>query len=134
MGASNDLSDRLFDFAVSVLKMIGKIPNNKEFDVIKYQLSKSSTSMGANYEESQATTRKEFPVKIRISLREALESKYWLRIIKAMELILESRIEDLINDCTEYIKILRSILNKFDNRWYLRNKIKDIRVKKKYKK
>ena len=66
------------------MELLIKIPYKKEYEVIRYQLSKSATSIGANYEESQATTRKEFLVKIRISLREALESNYWLRIIKAL--------------------------------------------------
>ena len=50
----NDLKDRLFCFAIDVLKMLGTIKGGKEAEVIKYQLSKSSTSSGANYEESQA--------------------------------------------------------------------------------
>ena len=93
-GESNDISNRLFNFSVSVLKMLRNIPNRREFDVIRYQLSKSATSMGANHEESQATIKKEFPVKIRISLREALESKDWLRIVSALNLIPGNIIEE----------------------------------------
>ena len=49
---------------------------------IAYQLAKSGTSEGANYEESQASQSKEdFYYKIGICLREARESNYWLRII-----------------------------------------------------
>ena len=54
----NDLKDRLFRFAVDVLKMLGTLKGGKETEVIKYQLSKSSTSSGTNYEESQATSSK----------------------------------------------------------------------------
>jgi four helix bundle protein len=50
----NELKERLFRFAVDVLKILGKLKGAKETDVIKYQLSKSATSSGANYEESQA--------------------------------------------------------------------------------
>ncbi len=51
--------------------------------IIKYQLAKSSTSAGANYEESQAGSSKaDFNNKVRIALREMRESNYWLRIIK----------------------------------------------------
>ena len=48
-----DLGERLFRFAVDVLKMLGKLKSAKEMDVIKYQLSKSATSSGANYSPCQ---------------------------------------------------------------------------------
>ena len=94
------------------MELLIKIPYKKEYEVIRYQLSKSATSIGANYEESQATTRKEFPVKIRISLREALESNYGLIIIKALNAAENNKIDDLILESTQIIKILRAILNK----------------------
>jgi four helix bundle protein len=48
----NDLQERLFNFAINVLKMMKYLPNRVEFSVIKFQLAKSSTSSGANYEEA----------------------------------------------------------------------------------
>jgi four helix bundle protein len=109
---ASNLSERLLRFAVGVIKMLGEIEQKKEFDVIKYQLSKAATSIGANYEESQSTTRKEFPAKIRICVREGLESKYWLRVMLALELRNESRIEPLIRENEEIVKILKTILRK----------------------
>jgi len=44
-----DLQERLFKFAVKVLKYLKKLPNSPEFKVIRYQLAKSATSSGANY-------------------------------------------------------------------------------------
>lgn len=43
-----DLNKRLFDFAVNVLKLLRNLKGGKEYEVIKYQLSKSATSSGAN--------------------------------------------------------------------------------------
>jgi hypothetical protein len=37
----------LLTFTVEVIKFIGTIPFKKEYDVLKYQLSKSATSIGA---------------------------------------------------------------------------------------
>lgn len=48
----NELSDRLFEFARSVILIIRKLPEQTEFRIIKYQLVKSAGSSGANYEES----------------------------------------------------------------------------------
>lgn len=53
-----DLANRLFLFAVRVIKVLQKIPNEPEFNNIRYQLSRSSSSSGANYEEAQAAYSK----------------------------------------------------------------------------
>jgi four helix bundle protein len=111
----NDLSDRLFNFAVRSLKFIRNLPNSTEYKVIKYQLAKCSTSAGANYEESQAGSSKaDFNNKVRISLREMRESNYWLRITKAIEEknIKNNELDFLINESKELKNILGSIVNK----------------------
>ena len=78
----NDLQKRLFQFAVNVILLIRKLPKGKDYDVISYQLVKSSTSSGANYEEGQgAVSKADFANKIGISLKEMRESNYWIRMI-----------------------------------------------------
>ncbi len=49
----NELQKRLFDFAVNVLKFLPILPKTPESSIIRYQLSKSSTSSGANYSPRQ---------------------------------------------------------------------------------
>ena len=44
-----NLKKRSFKFAVDVLLLLRTVPNSKENDVIKYQLSKAGTSVGANF-------------------------------------------------------------------------------------
>lgn len=79
-----DLAERLFLFAVNVIKFLRRLPNEPEFNNIRYQLSRSSSSSGANYEEAQAAYSKaDFLFKIDISLKEMRESNYWLRLISA---------------------------------------------------
>lgn len=114
----NELSQRLFNFSVNTLKLTSKLPDIPEFKVIRYQLAKSSTSSGANYEESQAGSSKaDFTNKIRISLREMRESNYWLRIIKSItkEPSNSKELDSLIEESTQLRKILGSILNKMIN-------------------
>lgn len=111
----DDLNERLFNFAVRCLKFIKTLPNTAEYKVIKYQLAKSSTSTGANYEESQAGSSKaDFNNKVRISLREMRESNYWLRIINQITEISELKIEIdlLIKESNELKSILGSIVQK----------------------
>ena len=59
------LTDRLFQFVVNVFRFLNTIPKDKKYDVFHYQLAKSSSSMGANYEEAQgAFSKKDFASKI----------------------------------------------------------------------
>ena len=71
----NDLLKRTFDFGVNVILHLRLLPETTELKVIKYQLIKASTSIGANYEEAQAGSSKaDFINKVNIALKEARES------------------------------------------------------------
>lgn len=110
-----DLTERLFDFAVRTLGYLPRLPRTPEFSIVRYQLAKSSTSSGANYEEAQAGSSKaDFNNKVRIALREMRESNYWLRIIKAAS---DSDTPDeelayLTDESEQLKKILGSIVTK----------------------
>ena len=110
-----DLKERLLDFAIHIIKFISTIPSRKEFEVIKYQLSRSATSIGANYEESQTSTFNEFLHKVKIALREANESSYWLKIIDALNIADKDQVKTLLIESQEIGKILGSIAVKVDN-------------------
>jgi four helix bundle protein len=108
----NELQLRLFNFAVDIIKLIRKLPKGKEYDVISYQLIKSSTSSGANYDEAQAAVSKaDFANKIGIALKEMRESNYWIRIIVATTDKNEDWIK-LRQESLELMKILGSIYSK----------------------
>ena len=115
MNQQNDLSKRLFEFAIRCIQFLRKLSNEPEYSIIKYQLMKSATSSGANYEESQAATSKaDFHNKVKISLREMLESNYWLRIIKeVLDISIDvNELKWLIQESDELKKILGSIAYK----------------------
>lgn len=77
MVGNKNLSDRLLEFAIRVIKFLRKIENTIEFKTIKYQLIKASGSAGANYEESQgAASKADFINKVRIALKEMRESNF----------------------------------------------------------
>ena len=111
----NDLLERLFNFAVRVIKFLRILPDNPETKIIRYQLIKCSTLSGANYEVAQAGSSKaDFTNKVRISLREMRESNYWLRVISALEFknIDKKELEWLVNESKELKLILGSIVQK----------------------
>lgn len=109
-----DLTDRLFNFAVQTILFLRQLPSSPESRVIRYQLTKSSTSSGANYEESQAGSSKaDFIFKVELSLKEMRESNYWFRIIKATHVetdIPAIALENLLRESEELKKILASIV------------------------
>lgn len=107
----NDLSKRLFAFSVRTIKFLRTLPYDTEYKVIRYQLIKSATSTGANYEESQsASSTADFHNKVKIALKEMMESRYWLKIIKAiLEKGTNSELDFLIQESEELNKILGSI-------------------------
>lgn len=79
---TEELLERTFRFCIDCLKFLNGLPKTKINSVIVYQLAKSSTSIGSNYEEAQAAeSSKDFVHKIGIVSKEARESNYWLRVL-----------------------------------------------------
>ncbi|MBZ0178991.1 MAG: four helix bundle protein [Melioribacteraceae bacterium] len=115
MRSNEKLSPRLLNFSVQVLKFLGEVRTYRETDVIKYQLSRSATSIGANYEESQSSSKPEFKLRIRICIREALETKYWPTICKELKIGDEVLVSKLIDENIQLVKILRAIYKKTSN-------------------
>ena len=112
-----DLEKRTFDFAVNVINFLKEIKNSKVNDVIRYQLAKAATSVGANYEEAQgAFSKEDFKYKTSICLKECKESNYWLRIIKETTECDKQVLESLICESVELKKIFGSIMKKINFR------------------
>jgi four helix bundle protein len=106
------LEKRTKTFAVSIIKLSGKLPNTTEGKVIKNQLTKSGTSIGANYREAnRARSKADFRSKIKISESEASESQYWLEIIMEMKWIKPEDIKFELEEVSELLAIFTSIGN-----------------------
>ena len=82
---TQELLDRTFNFGTEVVIFLSKLTYNDVLSVPKKQLTRASTSIGANYEESQAAeSKKDFIHKIGVVCKECRESHYWIRIMKAV--------------------------------------------------
>jgi len=103
---NKDLRERLLTFSVAILNFLKTIPYRKEYEVLRYQLSKSATSIGANYEESQNASYKEFMQRVKIALREANETIYWLKIINRLDITSKEKTSELIRESSEISLIL----------------------------
>lgn len=119
MNKERDLAERLFQFAVRTIKFLRILPNELEFNNIRFQLAKSTTSAGANYEESQgASSKNDFIYKNEISLKEMRESNYWLRIIEATLIFegeLKKELQFLLDESGQLKNILGSIVKNSKN-------------------
>jgi four helix bundle protein len=78
------------------------------------QLVRSSGSVGANYiEANESLSKKDFMMRIKISRKEAKESRYWLRLIDINENKDQEKLrDDLIKEATELMMIFGVILQK----------------------
>ena len=75
----HELEERTKLFALRVIPFVARLPKNKVADVIGYQLTKSGTSIGANYREAnRAESRNDFIHKVALVEKEAAETQYWL--------------------------------------------------------
>ena len=77
-----DLEERTAKFGENIIKFVKTLPYNDFNRPLISQLIRSATSIGANYmEANQASSNKDFKNKIRISQKEANETKHWLRMV-----------------------------------------------------
>jgi four helix bundle protein len=109
-----DLEERTFLFANSIRQFIKNLPKNISNIEDAKQLTRSSGSVGANYiEANDALGRKDFFHKIRISRKEAKESRYWLRLVDTNnDEFLDKLRKQLIEEATELINIFSAIIKK----------------------
>lgn len=106
-----ELGERLIRFAARVIKLLKNIGSKGKQDRhIADQLLRSSTSVGANYEEARAAESKaDFVHKMQVSLKEMRESYYWIRLMAEASIVSER--DDVEILCDE-AKQLRAILSK----------------------
>ncbi|MFW6347969.1 MAG: four helix bundle protein, partial [Cyclonatronaceae bacterium] len=106
----NIILDKSFKFALTTVQLARLLRDKREY-VFANQLLKSGTSIGANVEEAVASvSRKEFHVKMSISSKEARETRYWLRLLKASQTLDSAEVDDAIQKITEIIRILTAIV------------------------
>ncbi len=110
---TRDIEQRTFEFAVRIVKMSHFIPKTTDGRVLANQVLKAGTSIGANVEEAEgAYSKTDFTHKMSIALKEAKETHYWLRLIKATDMLKPARMDDIIREAEELKKILGAIVSK----------------------
>jgi four helix bundle protein len=107
-----DIRERTFLFGVRVVKLVGRLPRNVAGIEIGRQLVCAGTSVGANVEEAHGgESRRDFAHKMGVAEKEARESRYWLRIVKAT-LLGDVEVDALVQEADELVRILATIIHK----------------------
>ncbi len=104
------LESRTKKFAILIIKTSAKLPLTSEGKVIKNQVTKSGTSIGANYREANRSRSKpDFSNKIKICESEASETVYWLEIIEEMKWLDPEKTSEILAEANEILAIFTSI-------------------------
>jgi len=110
---AKELENRTRKFAVRIINLSTTLPNTNEGRIIRNQITKSGTSIGANYREAnRARSKADFKNKIAICESEASETQYWLEVIVDMEWLSWDKVKLEYNECSELLGIFTSIGNK----------------------
>jgi four helix bundle protein len=114
---STSLADRLLDFSARVGKVVDALPKKRLANHIASQLVRCGTAPGAHYEEGcGAESRADFVHKLRLSLKELRELRYWLLLIARAALVPQSRLAKLLDECDQLARIIgKSIVTAKEN-------------------
>ncbi|TAN45514.1 MAG: four helix bundle protein [Nitrospirae bacterium] len=106
---ANDLSDRLYGFALKIVMLVRRLPKELAAYEIGRQIVRSGTSIAANYEEAKgAFSKDDFIYKINTSFKEARETNMWLKLLRDSGIMKKEEVDDMIRESEE----IRNILGK----------------------
>ena len=101
------INDRLLNFAVRAIRLSQYLRDKRKEYSLANQVLRSGTSIGANFEEACGSiTKADYIAKMSISLKEARETLYWIKLFRKVELIDEKIYQSIHNDCNTIINIL----------------------------
>ena len=108
-----DLEERTLRFAANVRVFVKNIPRTIASIEDSKQVVRSSGSLGANYiEANEALSKKDFIMRIKISRKEAKESKFWLSLLDTGSNTLDKEKAMLLKEADELMKIFSAIMRK----------------------
>ncbi len=105
------IKSKSYGFALRAVKLSQYlVSKHKEF-ILSKQILKSGTSIGANVTEAgRGESMPDFAHKMSIALKEAEETEYWLNLLLDSQYISEKEFRSLDEDCSQVIKLLKSIV------------------------
>ena len=105
-----EVRERLRTFALRILELSEGFPKTPKANVINYQLTKSGTSVYANYRAAlRGRSKAEFFSKLSISVEEADETEMWLELCISSGILTNDFIKNLHKESLELVKILSNM-------------------------
>jgi four helix bundle protein len=106
-----DLVDRTSDFGENIIILVQTLFNNAVNNVLINQITRSATSIGANYMEADCcNSKKDFCYKISLCKKESKETIHWLKMILKANPKKIDEIKVLIQEVHELTLIFSSII------------------------
>jgi four helix bundle protein len=107
-----DLGERTLKFAKKAVAYVNDLPKTSSNIEVGRQFMRAAGSIGANYiEAEESLSKKDFVMRIKISRKEAKESRYWIVLSEPKNEKQQDK-EELIQEATELTKIFGSIVEK----------------------
>ncbi|MGD0814820.1 MAG: four helix bundle protein [Verrucomicrobiota bacterium] len=102
-----ELSDRLWQFAARVAKVVDALPDNRVGRHVASQVFRSGIAAAPNYDETRSgESRADFVRKINFALKELVETRGWLKFIILAGLLSARRVAVLVEECDQLCRIL----------------------------
>ena len=107
---ARELEKRTREFAICIICLSRTLPNTPEARVVRNQITKCGTSIGANYREAnRSRSRADFKNRIAICETEASETQYWLEVIVKVKWLSWKKVESEYKECSELLAIFTSV-------------------------
>ena len=104
------IKEKSFAFALRIIVVARWLRGQKEYE-LGSQVLRAGTGIGSNVEEALAAiSRPEFVAKMSIASKEARESSYWLRLLRDSNTVPAGRINPLLEECIELVRMLTAIV------------------------
>ena len=104
-----ELEKRTRKFAVRIIHLSLKLPDTPKGRVVRNQVTKSGTSVGADYREAnRARSKAGFKNRIKICESEASETQYWLEVIVDTKWLSWAKVKSDYEECGELLGIFTS--------------------------
>ena len=106
-----DIRERTFRLGVRIVKMVSRLPRTVAGFELGHQVIRSGTGIGANVEEADAAESKDdFVHKMKIALKEAQETRFWVRTINESGMLTDDETKALLQESDELVRIIHTII------------------------
>ena len=107
-----NLQSRTKQFALQVIRFCEQLPNDETSKILKRQLLRAGTSVGANYRAAcRAKSKPAFISKMGDVLEEADECGYWTELLAESGKVNEATAAPLLKEAKELVAIPISYIN-----------------------